>query len=189
MSYSKNHIYKVAAVGVLSAMVFAANYISIPIGDISRIHFGNVFCVLSGLLLGPVSGGLCAGFGGFFYDLTNPLYAAEAPITFLLKFILGFAVGALAHSGASHGERPVKNTVAAVAGSLLYVAAYLCKNFIFESMMLRNPIETVMTKLAIKGVSSLVNGMIAVVVALVLLPVFRRAMRLSGIYEKLGFGE
>lgn len=185
MNRSSNAIYRIAAIGVLSAMVFAANFLSIPIGDITRIHFGNVFCVLSGLLLGPISGGLCAGLGGFFYDLFNPLYAAEAPITFAMKFVLGALVGVIAHSGKSYGNNRTKNIIGAVVGSLGYVVVYLFKNFINEYYFLRNPIETVTTKLIIKGTSSVVNGMTAVIVALILLPVFSRAMKTSGIYQKL----
>lgn len=185
MNRSSNAIYRISAIGVLSAMVFAANFLSIPIGDITRIHFGNVFCVLSGLLLGPISGGLCAGLGGFFYDLFNPLYAAEAPITFAMKFVLGALVGVIAHSGNSFGQNRIKNIIGAVVGSLGYVAVYLLKNFISEYYFLRNPIETVMTKLAIKGASSVVNGMTAVIVALILLPVFSKAMKTAGIYQKL----
>lgn len=185
MNKNRISIYRIASIGVLSAMVFAANFFSIPIGDISRIHFGNVFCVLSGLLLGPLSGGLCAGFGGFFYDLFNPLYAAEAPVTFILKFVLGFVAGAISHpkSGATAG--PLRNCLAAVCGSLSYVAVYLLKNFIYEYCLLRNPVETVTAKLAIKAVSSLTNGFIAVAVAIILLPVFLKAMKTSGIYDKL----
>ena len=181
----KSKSYRIAAVGVLSAMVFAANFISIPIGDVSRIHFGNVFCVLSGLLLGPVSAGLCSGLGGFFYDLFNPLYAAEAPITFCLKFVLGFVAGFVAHGFGRHGESRLFNAVGAVAGSLSYVVVYLLKNFINEFYILRNPIETVVTKLVIKGSSSVVNGITAVIVALILLPAFKKAMKSSGISEKL----
>ena len=174
-----------AAIGVLSAMTFAANFLSIPIGDITRIHFGNVFCVLSGLLLGAIPGGLCAGLGGFFYDLFNPLYAADAPITFMMKFVLGFAAGAIAFWGHHHGENRVLNFVGAVFGSLSYVAVYLLKNFIQEFYVMRNPIETVITKLTIKGTTSLLNGIIAVIVALILLPAFKKAMKASRISEKL----
>ncbi|MFV0497163.1 MAG: ECF transporter S component [Candidatus Fimivivens sp.] len=185
MNRASNTIYRIAAIGVLSAMVFTANFLSIPIGDISRIHFGNVFCVLSGLLLGAIPGGLCAGLGGFFYDLFNPLYAAQAPITFAIKFVLGASVGAIAHSGHSYGNSRTKNIVGAVAGSLCYVAIYLLKNFIYDYYLIRNPIETVMTKLAIKGASSIANGTTAVIVALILMPFFLKAMKVSGIHQKL----
>ena len=52
----KFNTYDIVLVGVMSAVVFAANFLSIPIGDVTRIHFGNVFCVLSGILLGAVRG-------------------------------------------------------------------------------------------------------------------------------------
>ncbi len=58
-------IYKIAAVSVFAALVFVSNYLSVPvpvaIGSVSRIHLGNIFCLLSGFVLGPVGGGLAAG--------------------------------------------------------------------------------------------------------------------------------
>ena len=85
---NKSHVYWISAVGLMSAVAFVSNFLSIPIGDVSRVHFGNVFCVLSGLLLGPLGGGLCGGIGAFLYDFTNPLYADEAVITFCMKFVV-----------------------------------------------------------------------------------------------------
>ncbi|HIT18746.1 MAG TPA: ECF transporter S component [Candidatus Fimivivens faecavium] len=178
-------VYQLSAVGLMTAVVFVANFISIPIGDVSRIHFGNVFCVLAGLLLGPVRGGICAGLGGFFYDFFNPLYAAEAPITFCLKFVIGFFSGAVSHSKGNHGGSMGLNIAGAVTGSLAYVVLYLAKNYINEAWLLRNPMETVMVKLAAKGAASLTNAAIAVVVAVVLAPVFVKAMKAAGIYTKL----
>lgn len=183
MKSETNRTRRIALIGLMAAFCFLSNYFSIPIGDISRIHFGNVFCVLSGLLLGPVSGGLCAGIGAFFYDLTNPLYAAEAPITFLMKFALGTVAGLVGYAKGAKGERPVQNAIGASAGSLTYVALYLAKSFIKEYWYLRNPMETVLVKLATKAVSSLTNAAIAVVFALILLPVFRRAMRAAHFNE------
>ncbi len=183
---SHMNIYRLCAIGVLTAMVFVANFFSIPLPFGARIHFGNTFCVLAGLLLGPVSGGLCAGLGGFFYDLCNPLYAAEAPITFLMKFVLGFVTGSIAFRGGQRSERFGRNLAGAISGSVAYVVVYLAKNFIYQYWMLRNPIETVMTLLMVKGSSSLINGLIAVVVAMLLRPVFIAAMHSSGIDGKLG---
>lgn len=183
MENQNNKTRRIALIGLMAAFCFLSNYLSVPIGDISRIHFGNVFCVLSGLLLGPVSGGLCAGIGAFFYDLTNPLYAAEAPITFLMKFALACVVGLVSRAGGAKGERLWQNILAACAGSLTYVALYLAKSFIKEYWYLKNPIETVLVKLTTKGISSLTNAAIAVVFAMILLPVFRRAMKAARFSE------
>ena len=183
----RSKTYLIACVGVMSAFAFVSNYFSIPIGDITRIHFGNIFCVLSGLLLGPLPGGLCAGLGAFFYDLTNPLYADEAIITFVLKFVIGFLAGLFGHSGKRYGQKLGWNIVGAAAGSLAYVVLYLLKSFIKDYYLLLNPIETVMTNLAIKAGSSLTNAAIAVCCSVILAPFFVTAMKRSGIYDKLGF--
>lgn len=58
---SKNSIYKIVTVGLLGALVFVSNYLSfpipVPVGDISRIHLGNAFCLLAGFVMGPIGGG------------------------------------------------------------------------------------------------------------------------------------
>lgn len=173
--------YDLVFIGVMSAVVFVANFFSIPIGTISRIHFGNVFCVLSGLLLGGVPGGLCAGIGSFFYDLTNPLYASGALITFSMKFVLGFLAGSISHRKGLGGRSFAWNVTGAVAGSLTYVLLYLLKNFIEEYFLIKNPIDTVFALMITKGGASLINGIIAVVVAVALAPLFQKALEKSGL--------
>ena len=89
---NKNSIYKIVTVGLLGALVFVSNYLSfpipVPVGDISRIHLGNAFCLLAGFVMGPIGGGLASGIGAMLYDLTNPAYIASAPFTFVFKFLL-----------------------------------------------------------------------------------------------------
>ena len=55
----------------------------------TSFHLGNIFCALSGILLGPGLGGLAAGMGSAIYDMFNPLYIAECWITFLMKGAYG----------------------------------------------------------------------------------------------------
>lgn len=178
--------YDIVMVGVLSAVVFVSNFLSIPIGDITRIHFGNVFCVLSGLLLGSLRGGLCAGIGSFFYDLCNPLYASEALITFCMKFVMGFTAGAVSHMGGRKGEKFSANLTGAISGSAAYIIVYLVKNFIREYWLIKNPIDTVFALLLTKGATSVLNAIIAVCVAMLLAPALRSVLKRSRIWEKLG---
>lgn len=180
-------VYRLTLIALMSAFAFVSNYLSIQIGDVSRIHFGNVLCVLSGLLLGGPAGGMAAGLGAFFYDLTNPLYASEAFITFFMKFALGFTAGTISHLPNAQSNRTVYNAVAGVAGSLVYVALYLAKNFIKEYYIIKNPIETVMVKMITKGTTSLLNAGIAVVFALIFFPVFNKILTRSG-FNKMHAG-
>ena len=90
-------VRRMAITGLLAALVFVFSWMQIPIGSIARIHLGNVFCALAGLLFGPLTGGLAGGFGSMLFDLTNPAYIAECWITFLTKFFIGFIAGLIAH--------------------------------------------------------------------------------------------
>ncbi|WP_312694655.1 ECF transporter S component [Caproiciproducens sp.] len=50
----------IALTGLMGALVLVGTYLNVPIpvlGDKTMIGLGNVFCILSGLLLGPVYGG------------------------------------------------------------------------------------------------------------------------------------
>ena len=147
---SKFSVYTLSAIGVMTAVSFISNFISIPIGTLTRIHMGNVFCSLSGILLGPFYGGLAGGLGAFFYDFTNPLYVAEAPITLFNKFFIGFLAGLISHRGGHYGEKASLNFVGALAGNLAYTALFYLKNFISEYFLLHLEMNTIMANLMVR---------------------------------------
>ena len=78
---------KLAIVGLLSALVFVSSWMQIEVGP-ARFHLGNGFCALAGLLFGPLTGGLAAGFGSMLFDLTNPAYISGCLITFATKLVI-----------------------------------------------------------------------------------------------------
>ena len=81
-------ILQIAMTGLMAALVFVSSMIQIPIplpvGN-TRLHLGNVFCLLAGFLLGALRGGLAAGLGSFFFDLLNQQYLPSSPFTFVFK--------------------------------------------------------------------------------------------------------
>ena len=87
----KISVRELSLVGIMAAMVYVTSaYLQIPIPTAigaTRLHMGNVMCLLSGLLLGPLWGGLAAGIGSMFFDLLNPAYIASAPFTFAFKVL------------------------------------------------------------------------------------------------------
>ncbi len=184
-------VYKVAAVGVFAALVFVSNMISIPIpvaiGDVSRIHLGNIFCLLSGFVLGPVGGGLAAGIGSALYDVTNPAYIASAPFTFIFKFLLAAVCGWVAYARGSSGGRHRQNVLAAAAGSVTYMVLYLGKAFA-TGLLLGSEMGAVLTSLATKSVTSGVNAIIAVAVSVPLCAIVRAALKKSRLLDKLQRG-
>ncbi|MBR2504156.1 MAG: ECF transporter S component, partial [Oscillospiraceae bacterium] len=68
MKKNKFNVKDLTMIGVMAAVVFVGNQIQLPkiptpLGP-TRIHLGNVMCILGGLLFGAVPGGLAAGIGG-----------------------------------------------------------------------------------------------------------------------------
>lgn len=169
--------------GVMAAVVFVSNYISFTIplaiggGEATRIHVANAFCLLAGMLLGPVGGGLSAGIGSMFYDLTNPLYIASAPFTFVFKFLMAFVAGKLVGSAAGGQKASLKRlALAGTVGQISYIVLYLGKKFIETYFFLHSALETALVACATAFAASLINAVLAVVISVLLAPAFRKAM-------------
>ena len=179
---SKMSVYTISAIGVMTAVSFISNFFSIPLGTLTRIHLGNVFCALSGLLFGPLTGGLASGFGSMLFDFTNPLYIAESWITFITKFFIGFLAGLIAHRSGNISLG--RDVLGASVGSVTYVALYLLKSFIMKFYIEGQALGAVQTQLVTKGVTSLINAVLAVVVSVLLAKAVRPALRKAGILSE-----
>ena len=129
----------------------------------SETAMGNVMCPLSGMPLGPLRGGLAAGIGSMFFDLTNPAYIASAPFTFIFKFVMAWICGKITSGNPAHLKQ--RYVAGGIAGAFAYVALYLSKSFIEHRFVLGLPLEAVMLTVTQKAVVSSVNAIVACVVA------------------------
>ena len=185
MKNEKFSVQDLAKIGVLAAVIFVTTkFISIPIPTPlgkTAIHFGNVMCILGGLLFGALPGGLAAGIGSCIVDLMDPAWAPEFWITFINKFIMAFVAGLIMYLGK---PSRAKTIIAAVAGAISYVAAYLAKTLIMQYYILGNPWETVQGVLITKGTVSLANALIAMVVSVILYSLLVPALKKAGLFQK-----
>lgn len=183
-------IREITLVGLMAAMVYVASaFLQIPIPTAignTRLHMGNVMCLLSGLLLGPIWGGLSAGIGSVFFDLTNPAYISSAPFTFVFKFFMAWICGILYLKWSTKKKTVVYSSIAATAGALSYVALYLLKSFFESYVFLQLPFQAVILSVSQKGVVSVINGIIAVIVAVPLSLAIRPALKKSGMFLAAG---
>lgn len=180
----KISLRQIVLIGLMSALVLIFSgfriYIPLPV-DHAAIQFGNIMCVLSGLLLGPI-GGLASAIGSALYDLFNPAYAPEAWITFLTKFFIGFLTGLIAHWHGRGAARRGWNLAGAAVGSVTYVVLYLGKSLIMGkyvfSLAAGSPM---MLYIVPKAATSLVNAVIAVAVAVPLWELVRLPLDRGGL--------
>ena len=178
----------IVVVGLMAALVFAGTNLRIYVPtlvDKTMIHFGNVFCLLAGLLFGGLKGGLGAGIGSAFYDLMDPSYITSAPFTLINKFMMGFVAGKIAHCKGWDGKKPAANILGAIAGSITYVILYVGKSFLENTLFLRTEVQTALIDAGQKALVSTVNGLIAVIAANILAIVLRSALEKTGIYQRL----
>jgi uncharacterized membrane protein len=175
-------LYSLVFTALLSALVFASNYISFPIGQ-SRIHVANAVCLLAGMLLGPVNGGIAAGLGSALFDLSFPAYAAEWWITFINKAAMAMICGSIIH----RTEKPQKRLIyiSAFAGSITYIFLYLFKSFIQLRFITPVPANTIGPTLLTMLGASLVNAIFAILVAPLVYMALEPALKAANIlYSK-----
>ena len=178
MNRSKTHqtLLRLCTAAMMTAIIFLGNYpritMPVPVGGVTSFTLANIFCALAGLLLGPWYGSVAAGLGSFLYDLTNPNYVAEAPITFVTKGMYGLVAGLVLYYllKSFKEKRPYPaQVIASTAAALAYMAAYVLKNYFYNAPLhgLSEPVQRwiyVVPKIP----ATITNGVIAVIFAPIL---------------------
>lgn len=187
-SRSRQLLLRLCAAGMMTAIVFVGNYLRITmpiaVGGVTAFTLANILCALSGILLGPWWGFLAAGLGSAIYDLTMPVYAAEAPITFFTKGMYGLAAGLVLHlifvkllkkPADSYGPQVVSAACAAVG----YLLIYSVKNYFYNGMFMEGYTTAVQCWAVVvaKIPATLVNGALAVIFSPILGVALRKALK------------
>lgn len=131
---SKLTTKKIVFVALMAALTAVASTlrIKVPAGIVgtSAFHLGNIFCALSGILLGPLWGGLAAGLGSALHDIVfDPTYIAECWLTFLMKGAYGLVTGLVFSLGKKNWHY-VKAALSSAAGAATYAVLYLGKTYL-----------------------------------------------------------
>ena len=169
---------RIAMAGLLAALtaVGSALRITIPvtIGGTSAFHLGNIFCALSGILLGPGLGGLAAGLGSAIYNMTNPAYISEAWLTFLMKGAYALAAGLAWHHLPLKSY--LKDLLSTCAGALTYAVLYLCKTFLTAMIVNGVTAPAAVIAAGAKIPATVFNMAVAIIIAPVLAQAIRKAL-------------
>ncbi len=180
MLRNNSRLMKIVLGGLMAALVFLGSMlrITLPVNvGTTSFHLGNIMCALSGMILGPVGGGLASGIGSLLYDFTNPLYIAESWITFLTKGAYGVVVGLVVWGRKGDKLSYSRGVVATVAGAVSYAALYLFKGFAWDGLLLGGlQAGPAAAALAAKLPATAFNAVIAVVCAPALAIAIQKAL-------------
>ena len=181
-------LYRMIFTALMAAIVYVTTMflkvtIPTPAGP-TMIKVGNVFCLLGGMLLGPLYGGLAAGIGSMLFDLSDPMFAPSAPYTLVFFFAMGCVCGLISHLGGARGASVKKNVLGALAGAVAYYVLNIGKSILLLILAGSQPWAAVVANSA-KMATSLVNAAIAVVLSVLLAKPLMRALSKNGLLEKL----
>ena len=169
---------RIAMAGLLAALTAVGSAIRITVpADLvgtSSIHLGNIFCALSGVLLGPGLSGLAAGLGSAIYDMTNPLYISECWLTFLMKGAYALAAGLVFRH--LHLKEYLRDLIATTAGALTYAVLYLGKSYLKAVVVSGLTADAALIAAGAKLPATIFNMAVAMVVAPVLAKAIRKAL-------------
>lgn len=183
-------IRKLVFAGVFAAITYVVfTYLSIRIptpgaGQVS-VHLGNAFVVLGALLLGSWYGGIGGAIGLTIADLIDPVYIVEAPITFIIKLLIGIIVGTIAHrighiSTETDQKKVLKWVIIATIAGLAFNAIFdpLLRYF-YKILILGKPAAEV--SFAINFVVTLINSVVSAIVVIILYEALRVPLKKLGL--------
>ena len=158
--------------------------IDIPVGtEKTAFHLGNVFCVLAALFIGGFWGGMSGAVGMTIADLTTG-YVTSAPKTFLLKLCIGPVAGFVAHKvfhiskeDARKVSLPIATVLSCAAGMAFNVVADPVVGYFYKTYLLGVPQEAAAIWAKMGAVTTLVNAVVAVVVASIFYLALRPALK------------
>ena len=170
---------RIAMAGLLAALTAVGSglriVIPVSIGGNSAFHLGNIFCALSGILLGPGLGGIAAGLGSAIYDMTNPIYISECWLTFLMKGAYAVAVGMTFRH--LHVGEYLRDLISTAAGAVTYAVLYLIKSFLKAMIVSGVTAQAAIIAVGTKLPATVFNMAVAILIAPVLSIAIRKALK------------
>lgn len=147
-----------AAIACIATMI-----IRIPVPATGGyINLGDGIVILSGLLLGPVYGGLAAGIGSALADLFAG-YVVYAVATFIIKGLMAVVVGIILKNASKAGI--INVIIAGVIAEIIMIAGY----FIFEAVFMGFGLGALE---AVTG--NVIQGIGGIIIAAVLTPAVKK---------------
>ena len=195
----RNPALMIAKIGIMAALSYLAfTFVQIKIsagGDFTSFHLGNTFCVLAALLFGGLPGGAAGAIGMTIGDLLDPVYITSAPKTFILKLLIGVITGLVAHkvgrismrTPEGHTQKPrhifIWTLLGSSAGMLFNVIAEPVVSYLYKRYILGVDAEASAILAKFQSLTTFVNAVLTVIIAVALYTALRPAMTKTGLFD------
>ncbi|AIO19601.1 hypothetical protein KQ51_01727 [Candidatus Izimaplasma bacterium HR1] len=124
---------QIVASAMFIALVVVATFINVPFPGAAGglVHLGTLMMLIIAMRFGKHYGALAGGIGMTIFDVLGG-WLAWAPGTFVVRLLIGFVVGLIAHdSKLGQGKNILKNIVAWTIGLVIMVVGYYLYEAIF----------------------------------------------------------
>ncbi len=165
-------IIKLVTAALMAALTCAVTIslpIKIPNTTGGYIHPGDAFVLLSGIILGPLYGGLAAGIGSILADIFLGAFL-YAPATLVIK--------ALAAIAGAYSYRHIRKGSVIVAGAAVGITVTV-GYYIYECILTGNLITPLSSALF-----NLIQNVMGIVLASILLPLVKKVPQIRAMINK-----
>lgn len=167
-----NEIIRLVTAALMAALTCLSTFylqIKVPIANGGYIHPGDAFVLLSGIILGPIYGGLAAGVGSMLADMLSG-YMQYAPATLIIKLIAAMV--------AAYSFRHIRKNSVILAGVFLGIIV-TSGYFLYEWMLYGN------LGGALSGISfNLLQNLMAIIISCALYPFLKKIFANEDFFAK-----
>ena len=161
---NNNKTLKLVISALLAAMVCVATMvIKIPIPATGGyINIGDCMVIVSGIILGPLFGGLAAGIGSALADILSG-YLTYAAATFIIKALMAAVVGFIVKE---IGKKSLLRFIlAGISAEAIMIVGY----FVFEAALMGYGLGALS---AVPG--NAIQGAAGIIISVILIPILKR---------------
>ena len=179
--HTMNNTRTIVMAALLAALTFVGTMIiRIPTPTMGYVHVGDAFVLMSGLLLGPLWGGLAAGFGSALTDLAGG-YMVFVPGTFIIKgltAVTAWAVFKALNKSFKKAPRLLILIISGIIGELVMVFGYFAYEiFILASDFTKSGLIAGLVA-SLAGIpANAIQAIFAVIILSVLYPMLHKNFR------------
>ena len=176
---------KLVIAALFTALSCIGTMIHIP-AVLGYIHLGDALVLLSGILLGPIYGGLAAGLGSALADLING-YAIFVPGTFVIKALCAIICGFIFHrfkpTDGAKTRLYLILVIAGVLGELNMLLGY----FLYEILITMitsgstTSFSACVTTAALGIPYNMVQALAAIILSVILVPILTKIEDLKAV--------